>query len=423
MGLEVSTSYAIIALAFLISVGTLYVAVSNTAEQVTDALDDDQRELHEMLRTDLTITSADYRGNTLVVAIKNTGETELSVSETDLLVDGTFILDENRTSTLSSSGGTNLWAPGETLELSVELPTPDRVKVVTKHGVAVTSPVAAFSLTANVAFTNGSSSLQSYGFDNQFTSYAGTATAVGPPISNFVSENTREIPSVNSSSDVVVTTASGERTILASNAKSGSARLSAGRWQGSDPSLFYVESGTKEIRRVTSNGTATAISANSDVEAQGVAGIGDIDGDGSDELIYGGNGPGGTSNSVIYIDEEGTVVGTRVGYGTNNGIGLGEPADFDGDGRVRVPYVDGSNNIKLVDDGGGTTKLISSGAAAKAPMATGDFDDDELLEIYFVGSDSGQLRVLDNATVDNTVRTVTDDQGTSTTADNDAGVS
>ncbi len=423
MGIEVSASYAILIVALLISIGTLYVAVSNSTERVTGALEDDQRQFHETLRTDITITSADYRGNTLVVVIKNAGKTELSVSGTDLLVDGTFISDENRTSTVSSSGSTNLWMPGETLELSVDLPTPDRVHVVTKHGVAATSPVAGFSLTANVAFTNGSSDLRSYGSDNQFTSYTGTATAVGPPIANFVSENVKEIPSITSSGDVVVTTASGERRVLASGAKSGSARLSSGRWQGSGPSLFYVESGTKDIGRVTSNATTTTISANSTVNAQGVAGIGDIDSDGSDELIYGGNGPSGSSNSIIYIDEDGTVVGTQVGYGTNNGIGLGEPADFDGDDTVRVPYVDGSNNIKLADESGGTTKLTSSGAAAKAPMATGDFDDDALREIYFVGSDSGQLRVLDNATVDNTVRTVTDNQGTTITVDNDAGVS
>jgi flagellar protein FlaF len=423
MGLEVSASYAIIALAVFISLGTMYGAVSNTAERVSDALEDERRQFHEMFRTDFTITSADYRRNTLRVDIKNTGQTKLSVSDTDLLVDGKYISEQNRTSTLSGSDSTNLWAPGETLELRVDLPTPDRVKVVTKHGFAARSSVAAFSLTANVAFTNSSSSLRSYGLDNQFTSYAQTATAVGPPVSDFVSETTKEIPSVNSSGDVVVTTATGERTILASNAKSGSARLSAGRWQDSDPSIFYVESGTKDIIRVTSDGTTTAINANSDIEAQGVAGIGDIDGDGSDELIYGGNGPDGTSNSVVYIDEDGTVVGTQVGYGTNNGIGLGEPADFDGDGTVRVPYVDGSNNIKLVDDSGSTTKLISSGAAVKAPMATGNFDGDDLHEMYFVGSGNGELKILDNATVDNTVRTVTDNQGTSVTADNDAGVS
>jgi flagellar protein FlaF len=423
MGFEVSATYAIIALVVFISLGTFYGAVSNTAEQVTESLEDEQNQFHEVFRTDFTITSVGYSGNTLRLDVKNTGETKLSVAETDLLVDGEYILATNRTSTVSGSGSTNLWAPGETLELSVELTSPDRVKVVTKHGIAATESVAVFSLTANVAFTNSSSSLRSYGIDNSFTSYTGTATAVGPPISDFVSQNTKEIPSVNSSGDVVVTTATDERTVLASNAKTGSARLSAGRWQDSDPSLFYVESGTKDIIRVTSDGTTTPITANSDIEAQGVAGIGDIDGDGSDELIYGGNGPDGTSNSVIYVDEDGTIVGTKIGYGVNNGIGLGEPADFDSDGTVRVPYVDGSNNINLVDDSGGTTQLISSGAAAKAPMATGDFDDDDLLEIYFVGSSNGELKILDNATVDNTVRTVTDDQGTSATADNDAGVS
>lgn len=425
MGFEVSASYAIIALAVFVSLGMMYGAVSNSAEEVTDALDDEQSQFGEMARTDLTINSTgyDYRGNTLTVTIKNTGETKLPLSDTDLLVDGTYISEENKTSTILPASSTELLAPGETLELSVDFQTPSRVKVVTEHGVAATSPVAAFILTPDVAFTNSSSSLQSYGFDNQFTGYAGTATAVGPPVSNFVSEDVKEIPSVNSSGDVVITTVTGERTVLASNAKSGSARLSAGRWPDNDPSILYVESGTKDIVRAFSNGTTAPISANSDIEAQGVAGTGDIDGDGSDELIYGGNGPDGTSNTIIYVDDDGTIVGTKVGYGTNNGIGLGEPADFDGDGTVRVPYVDGSNNIRLANSNGGTTTLVSSNPATKAPIATGDFDDDSLLEIYFVGSNNGNLKVLDNATVDNTIRTVTDNQGTSITADDDAGVS
>jgi|APHM01.1.fsa_nt_gi Putative archaeal flagellar protein F len=423
MGIEVSASYAVVALGLLICIGILFGAGSNASERVTDALEDERKQVQGTYQTDITITNADYRGDMLVVSIKNTGDTELLISRTDLLVDGEYIADRDRTTTVSGGDSTDLWMPGETLELSVVLQEPDRVKIITEYGIAATELVDTFSLTANVAFTNASSSLYSYGIDNQYRDFTGTAMAVGPPLSNFVRENSREIPSVNTSGDVVITTASGDRTVLTSNAKSGSTKLAAGRWQGSEPSVFYVDSDTGNISRVTSDGTATEITANSDIDAQGVAGLGDIDGDGSNELIYGGNGPDGTSNSVIYVDDGGSIVGTDVGYGTNNGIGLGEPADFNGDGTVRVPYVDGSNNILLVDQNGGTTQLTSSGVAVKAPMATGDFDSDELLEIYFVGTDSGQLRVLDNATVDNTVKTVTNDQGASITVDNDAGVS
>ena len=236
-----------------------------------------------------------------------------------------------------------------------------------------------------------------------------------------MAEGVKEVPSVRSNGDVVVTTATGDQTVLASGAKTDFTRLSAGRWQGSNSSVFYVESGTRDIVQVTSDGTTTPIEAAPNTEAEGIAGLGDID-DGADELVYGGNGPGGTSSSVVYVDDDGTVVGTQAEYGTNNGIGLDEPADFDGDGTSRVPYVDGSNDIRLVDDSGRTTELVGGGVAAKAPMATGNFDGDDPLEIYFVGADDDALLVLDNATVDNAVRTVTDSQGTSATADNDAGV-
>lgn len=425
MGFGVSASYAIVVLALLISLGAMYGTVSNTGERTADAIADQQRQFDEMLRTNVTITSADYRGNTLTLDVENTGQTQLSVSDTDLLVDGEYIVEANRSSTVSGDGSTDVWSQGETLELSVDLPTPDRVKIVTEYGVAVTTTVEVFSLTANVAFTNSSSFLRSYGSDNQFTNYTGTATAVGPPITNFVSENTKEIPSINSSGDVVVATARGDRTILASGAKTSSSRLSAGRWQGSEPSVFFPKSSSKNITRVTRDGTTTEIDANLDIDAQGIAGIGDIDGDGADELIYGSNdGPiEGASNSIAYVDDDGTLAGTQVGYGTNNNVGLGEPADFDGDGTVRVPIVDGGNDILLVDDAGGTQKVLSSGTAAKAPMATGNFDGDDHLEIYFLdGSSPNTLKLLDNVTVDNTVRTVTDDQGDTISGDIGVGV-
>jgi flagellar protein FlaF len=433
MGFGVSGSYAVVFLAVLVSLGTVYGVLSNTTEQVTNALDDELTRADETGRTVINITSADYRNNTLQLEVENTGDTALSVSDTDLLVDGEYVLEENRTSAVSGNGDTDGWARGQTLALSVDLPTPDRVKVVTEHGVAATAavdlgltanarPGTNGTLTANVAFTDSSSSLRSYGRDDQFTDYSGRATAVGPPKSDFVAGGVKEVPSVRSEGDVVVTTATGDRTVLASGAKTEFTRLSAGRWQGSNSSVFYVESGTRDILRVTSDGTTTPIEANSDIEAEGIAGLGDVDDDGADELVYGGNGPGGTSNSVVYVDDDGTVLGTQAGYGTNNGIGLGEPADFDGDGTSRVPYVDGSNDIRLVDDNGRTTKLVGGGVAAKTPMATGNFDGDDPVEIYFVGADNDDLLILDNVTVDNTVRTVTDSQGTSAAADNDAGV-
>lgn len=422
MGFGTSGSYAVLFLTLLLCAGLVYGVTSNATERAGDDLREERQRSDETRRTGIAVVGADYRGGTLVVNVRNTGGVALSVAGTDLLVDGTYVSDDSRSSVVSGDDGTDLWTPGETLRLRTDLSTPDRVKIVTEHGVAATAPVDAFGLTADVGFTDGSGSLRSYGIADRFASYPGTATGVGPPVSNFASEQVTELPSVNASGDVVVSTTAGDRTVVATGAKSGSTRLSAGRWQGSRPSILYVEAGTKDVVRATGNGTTTVVGANSDVEAQGVAGIADVDGDGADELVYGGNGPSGTSNSVVYVDDDGTVVGTQVGYGTNNGIGLGEPADFDGDGTARVPYVDGGNEIKLVDNNGTTESLTGSGPAVKAPVATGNFDGDEFLEIYFVGTASGKLRVLDNATVDNTIRTVTDDQGNSIVVGTGAGV-
>ena len=107
MGFGVSGSYVVVFLAVLVSLGTVYGVLSNTTERVTDALDDELTRADETGRTDINITSADYRNDTLQLEIENTGDTALSVSDTDLLVDGEYVLEKNRTSAVSGNGDTD----------------------------------------------------------------------------------------------------------------------------------------------------------------------------------------------------------------------------------------------------------------------------------------------------------------------------
>jgi len=77
------------------------------------------------------------------------------------------------------------------------------------------------------------------------------------------------------------------------------------------------------------------------------------------------------------------------GVGSDDGIGLGRPADFDGDGTSRVPVADGSNRLVLVDSGGNVDVLVGSGVA-KSPVASVDWDDDGELEVVYL-TDDGDL--------------------------------
>lgn len=79
---------------------------------------------------------------------------------------------------------------------------------------------------------------------------------------------------------------------------------------------------------------------------------------------------------------------------------------------------EGIDVSKLADNDRITAEL-SSGTAVKVPLVTGNLDGDEPLEIYFAGTGNGELKVLDNATVDNTVRTGTGEQGSPVTVSDD----
>lgn len=137
MGFSVSASAAIVFVGFVVAFTTLYPAAANGFERVTDARADVDEDRLERQNTAIELATASYDGaaDTLTVAVNNTGTTELSVSETDLLVDNTYWTG---TRDVEGDTSTDVWLPGETLTITVGNVTlqPNRVKVVTEHGVA-----------------------------------------------------------------------------------------------------------------------------------------------------------------------------------------------------------------------------------------------------------------------------------------------
>ncbi len=69
-------------------------------------------------------------------------------------------------------------------------------------------------------------------------------------------------------------------------------------------------------------------------------GVADIDTDGSDEIIF-----FAESQEIRYLNQDGNTEKVQTGgVGSNNRSGIGPPADFDGDGVLKVPFIDGSQN-------------------------------------------------------------------------------
>jgi len=78
----------------------------------------------------------------LTVRANNTGSTELSVDEVDLLADNRYVRGYD--TSVGGDGATNLWLAQETLEITVTSldADPGRVKLITGPGVAVTASTA-----------------------------------------------------------------------------------------------------------------------------------------------------------------------------------------------------------------------------------------------------------------------------------------
>lgn len=253
--------------------------------------------------------------------------------------------------------------------------------------------------------------------------------ALGPSTANFDDDDAIEIPVVvrdpnNDGNQLLFVDDNGdvgERRI--GGVKSG--RVAVGSFDGSPESAFFIgtnANGDRQISRFTPE-TEQGPTRVSDVKAQAVAGIADVDGDDAAELVFGGEGPNGNSDRVNYIDDAGSLKGTGVGYGSDDGAGVGRPADFDDDSQARIPTVDGNNDIVLVGESGGSTVLADGGLAKKAPVGTTDWDGDGDPEIMFLATD-GELKYVDNVTDGNVVRTPVDNDGnTFTRIDSVSGLS
>jgi archaellum component FlaF (FlaF/FlaG flagellin family) len=416
MTLSASASYAVLGVALFFIVGSFFMAVGNGGELVGDATDDRVERTERQADTDITfVSAASTGGSQLTITVKNTGETRLSAEETDLLVNGQYIERSTRTTSVGGSTSDQVWAPGELLLVTASVTSPERATVVTEHGVEALSAVDPFALANTIVFTDRSGSgIRTLNATGVVTSFGETADVIGPAVSEFTSKDTIEVPAVDSSGNVFVVDESGTRTQLATGAKSTKSKLAAGLWQGSSPSVFFVDNG--DIVRVTAAGSTTQVTSGR--QADGVAGIVDFDGDGANELVYGGD--DGNTNGVKYLDDDGTNVNTGESYGDNDGIGLGEPADFDADGTARTPIIDGSQNILLVDHNGNTVTL-GGGNAAKSPLGTADLDLDGSPEIYFA-QNNRKLKYIDDVTGSNTIKDVTDAQNNQPRGERETGV-
>jgi Putative archaeal flagellar protein F len=147
MGFSVSASTAVIFAGLFLALGMFYPAMANSYERVQAADANQADRALEQANTDIRLDDASKGGggsDPLEVTLTNTGSTSLTVSETDLLVDGTYIQRSELDTEVDTDSTTDLWLPGETLDITYNPSgsfSADRVRVVTEHGVTVSGDV------------------------------------------------------------------------------------------------------------------------------------------------------------------------------------------------------------------------------------------------------------------------------------------
>ena len=140
MGFSVSASTAIVFAGLFLAVGILYPAVSNGYEMVNDAEVDQEDARLEMRNSAINITEL----STSTINVTNEGSTALDASEIDVVVNGEYQPRDDYTTGVDGNTGTDLWLPGETLNITssaVGASTNDRVRLVTDHGLSVTGEI------------------------------------------------------------------------------------------------------------------------------------------------------------------------------------------------------------------------------------------------------------------------------------------
>jgi flagellar protein FlaF len=140
VGFSVSGTFALVFAGVFIVGSMLYGTAANNAEQLQEATHEQHQQLNAVAETAIDVTDVQLlaSGCGVAVLVNNTGDTELLVNDTDLLLDGTYQTGWEVSATVDGDASTDLWLPGERLNASVDglAAAPERVKVVSGPGVA-----------------------------------------------------------------------------------------------------------------------------------------------------------------------------------------------------------------------------------------------------------------------------------------------
>ncbi|ERH04755.1 MAG: hypothetical protein J07HR59_00245, partial [Halorubrum sp. J07HR59] len=210
---------------------------------------------------------------------------------------------------------------GQTTLITSGVGSSDRILFRIRGAVGRDSIVFTNSTGQLFTVTNGS---------DKITRAASDVSVIGPatPGLDGGGDSTIEVPFVNGTGSVKFVDANGITT-LADQAKDQKSLLAVGQFNGSATSVFFANSTTGGITRANPNSGPVQVNvlSGSIKSANAILGIGDIDSDGGSELIFAGKIQSGSSNSVNYLNEDGSLETIETAdFDQNNNRGIGGPA-------------------------------------------------------------------------------------------------
>jgi hypothetical protein len=161
-----------------------------------------------------------------------------------------------------------------------------------------------------------------------------------------------------------------------------------------DGRLTEVEIGGGPPQTVTyTAGNSQANAGNiKDVRAKGAVGYGDVNGDEDLDPIFV---PKDTSKKIGYIDNNSRPTTEKIGprgnrYQIGDGHAVGEPVAIDG--NLRVPIVNGSQDLLLVNPENGSIETVNRGTVKpkKSPITVRDWRGDSKKEILVINGNDNQ---------------------------------